>query len=101
MDNSKEISSGNSINFDESTKSYAHSSGDQKSQTTPTGACKYDGAQLIIANISPLRPRSEAGKHLSSIFGRFDIDKGNPLHPLKTKFCSEPMIVRRIQKLKS
>ena len=60
MDDRKEIRSGNDINFDESTKIYAHSSGGRKSQTTPTGACKDDVAQLIIADISPLRPGPEA-----------------------------------------
>ena len=80
MDDRKEISSGNSINFDESTKIYAHSIGGWKSQTTPTDACKDDGSQLIVANIYPLRPLPEASKHLSFIFGCFEIDKGNPLH---------------------
>ena len=84
MDDRKEISSGNSINFDDLTKRYAHSTGVQKSQTTPTDACKDDGAQLIVANIYPLRPLPEARKHLSSIFGRFDIDEGGSLHLLET-----------------
>ena len=80
MDYRKEISAGNSIDFDEFSKRYAHISGEWKSQTTPTDACKYDGTQLIVVNISPLRPRSEAIKILSSIFGCFEIDEGNPLH---------------------
>ena len=84
MDDIKEISSGNSINFGESTKRYAHSSGGQKGQTIPTDACKYDGAQLIVADISPLRPRPEASKHLSSIFCHFDIYKGISLHLSET-----------------
>ena len=67
MNDCKEISSGKSINFDESTTIYAHSSGSQKSQTTPTDACKDDGAQLIVANIYPLRTFPEASNHLSSI----------------------------------
>ena len=80
MDNRKDISSGNSIDFDKLSKIYAHISGGWKIQTTPTDACKYDGAQLIVANISPLRPLPETSKHLSPIFGCFDIDEGNPLH---------------------
>ena len=78
MENRKEISSENSIDFYESNKRYAHSSGGRKSQTTPTDACKDNGAQLIVADISPLRPRPEASNNLSSIFGRFEIDEGNP-----------------------
>ena len=80
MENRKDISAGNSIDFNELSKIYAHISGEWKSQTTPTDACKYDGAQLIVVNISPLRPRPKAIKHLSSIFGCFEIDEGNPLH---------------------
>ena len=67
MDNSKDISSVNSIDFDDSTKIYAHSSGGQKSQTAPT-------------KIYPLRARNEDINNLSSIFGLFDIDEGNSLH---------------------
>ena len=44
MDNCKEISSGNSINYNELTKIYAHSSGGCNIQTTPTDFCKDDGA---------------------------------------------------------
>ena len=64
MENDKEISSGNSTDFDCLTKRYAHSSGGQKSQATPNDTCKDDLAQLIVANISPLRPFPEASKHL-------------------------------------
>ena len=67
MDDHKEISSRDSIDFDESTKRYAHSSGVQKSQTTPKNACKDDGAKLFLANIYPLRPCPEASNHLSSV----------------------------------
>ena len=84
MDDRKYISSGNSINFDELTKRYSHSSGVQNTQTTMTIACKDDGTQLIVANISPLRPHPKASKKLSSIFGCFDIEEKNPLHLLET-----------------
>ena len=67
MDDRKDISSKNSIHFDESNKRYAHSTGGRKIQTIPT-------------NISPLRPFPEYSKHISYIFGNFDIDEGNPLH---------------------
>ena len=77
MDDRKYISSRNSIDFGELTKRYAHSSGGWKSQTTTTEACKDDGAQLIVANIYPLRPCPEYSKHLSYTFDCFDIDKGN------------------------
>ena len=73
MDDRKDISLGNSIDFDELTKIYAHSSGGRKRKTTLTDACKYDHAQLIVANISTLRPRPEASNHLSSIFGCFEM----------------------------
>ena len=72
MDDCKSIRSRNSIDSDESTKIYAHSTGFWKSQTSPT-------------NISPLRPRPEASKHLSSIFVCLEIDEGNPLHLLETE----------------
>ena len=85
MYNRKEISSINSIDLNDSTKRYAHSSGVRKIQTTPTNDLKDDGAQLIVASISPLRPRPEASNHLSSIFGHFDIDEGNPLHLSETE----------------
>ena len=85
MGGRKEISSGNSIGFYESTKIYAHSSGGMKIQTTPINACKYDCAQLIVAYISPLRPLPEASNHLSSIFGCFLIDERNPLHLSETE----------------
>ena len=80
MDYCKEVSSGNSINFDESTKRYAHSSGGRKNQMKSTDTCKDESTKLIIAGIYPLRPRPDASKHLSYIFGRFDIYEGNPLH---------------------
>ena len=69
----------------ESTKRYANSSGGQKSQTTPTDACKDDGAQFIVGNISPRRPRPESSEDSSSIFGRFEIDDGNHLHLSETE----------------
>ena len=84
MEYHKEIINLNSIDFNELTKKYAHSSGDRKTQTRPTYARKYDGTKLIVTNISPLKPRPEAIKHLSSIFGRFDIDEENPLHLSET-----------------
>ena len=67
MDDCEDISYGNCIYFDESTKRNYHRSGNRKSQTAPT-------------KISPLRPFPEASKHLSSLFDCLDIDKGNPLH---------------------
>ena len=67
IDDNKETSSVNSFNFDDLTKIYVHSSGGRKSQTAPT-------------DISLLRPRPEASKHLSYIFGRFDIHEGKPFH---------------------
>ena len=85
MDYRKDISSRNIINFDESTKRYALGSGGWKIQTTPTNSCKDDVAQLIVADISPLRPCPEASKHVSSIFGHFEIDEGNPLHLSETE----------------
>ena len=62
-----------------------HISGGWKIQTTPTNSCKDDVAQLIVADISPLRPCPEASKHVSSIFGHFEIDEGNPLHLSETE----------------
>ena len=85
IDDRKYISSRNSINFDESTKRYAHSNGGRKSQNILTDACKDDGTELIVADISPLRPRLEASKHISSIFCPFEIDEGNPLHLSETE----------------
>ena len=67
MDDRKYISSGNSIDFNYLTKRYAHNSGGRKSQTAPT-------------NIYLLRIQPESSKYLSSTFGRFDIEEGNPLH---------------------
>ena len=64
---------------------YFHISGRQKIQTTPIDACKDDDAHLIVANISPLRPGSEASNDLSSAFGIFDIDEGNHLHLSETE----------------
>ena len=84
MDNRKCIRSGNIINFDESTKIYVHSGGGRKSQTTLIKAYKDDTAQLIAADISPLRPRPEANNKSSSIFYCFDIDEENPLHMSET-----------------
>ena len=83
MDYRKDISSGNIIDFDESTKRYAHSSGGLNSQTTPTDACKDDGAKLIVSNIYPLIPCPDASKHSSYIFCHFEIDEGIPLHLLE------------------
>ena len=39
----------------------------------------------MVAGISTLRPRPEAINHVSCIFGRFEIDKGNPLHQTETE----------------
>ena len=44
MDDREEISSVNSVDFDESTKIYTHISGGWKSQTRPTEAWKYASA---------------------------------------------------------
>ena len=85
MENRKDIISENSINFNESTKRYDHSSGGWKSQTTPTNACKDDGTKLIVANISPLVTRPEVNKYLSYIFGCFEIDEEHPLHLPETE----------------
>ena len=74
MDNRRDISSRNNIDFDESTKRYAHISGGWKIQTATTDACKDDCTQLIVADIYPPIPRPEFSKYLSSIFGRFNID---------------------------
>ena len=41
-----------------------HISGGRKIQTTPTFFFKDDGAQLIVADISNLRPGPEASNHL-------------------------------------
>ena len=71
MDDRINISSGNSINFDNLTKRYAHSSGGWKKKTTPT-------------DISPLRPLPDASNYLSSIFVRFDIDEVKNLHLSET-----------------
>ena len=83
MDDRKEISFGNSINFDKSTKIYSHKSVDQKSQTSPT-------------DISPVRPQTKASNKLSYIFGHFDINEGILLICQKHNFFSEPMIFRQI-----
>ena len=56
-----------------------------RAKNTPANACKYYSAQLIIYDIYPLRPGPDTSKHLSSLFGRFDIDEGNPLHLLETE----------------
>ena len=79
MDYPKDISFRNSINFDEFTKTYDHSSGGQKIQTKPADTCKCDGAQLVVSKISPLRPLPEASNYLSYIFGRFEIEDRNHL----------------------
>ena len=84
MDYHKEVSSVNSINFTESTKRYAHSSGGRKNQMKSTDTCKDDRTKLIIADIYPLRPRPDASKYLSHIFGCFGIYEGNPLHISET-----------------
>ena len=42
--------------------------------------CKDEGVQWIVADIPPLRPISDASKHLWSFFGRFEIDKGNTFY---------------------
>ena len=54
MDDRKDISSGNSIDFDESTKRYDHISGGQNIQNTLMDACKDDYPQIIVDGISPL-----------------------------------------------
>ena len=74
MDDRKDISSRKIIEFYKSTKRCAHNSGGQKSQTTPNDACKDDGAQFIVGNISPRRPRPESSKNLTSIFDCFEIE---------------------------
>ena len=84
IDDHKYISSGISIDFDEFTKRCANKSGGQNIQTTLNDNCTYNGAKLILANMSPLRPRPDTSMHLLSTFGRLDIDEGNPLHLFET-----------------
>ena len=79
---------------------YVHRSGIHNIQPTQTNYCKDFGVKFIVAGISSLRPGSKASKNLSSLFGHFEIDKGNPLHLLEKELLSEPMIIKKIRKLK-